>query len=125
VRGHPIKTEKHDGAIGLLDRSDWTLDYKIPESRFSEAATGTGTETFRQALNDKYVYFDYSCSLTMSDAEAHGIFAWDRQVKAYRYWWFKDSGSFSEAAGDFIDNDTRDQPKVVPYRRGGEARNDQ
>lgn len=39
---HPIKTEKHDGAIGLRDRSDWTLDYKIPESRFSEAATGTG-----------------------------------------------------------------------------------
>jgi len=65
--------------------NDWMLDYKIPESRLSEAATGTGTGTFRQVLNDKYVYFDYSCSLTIGDAEAHRIFAWDRQAKAYRY----------------------------------------
>ena len=85
---------------------DWNLKYNVPKSRFSEAATGTGTGTFRRALNDKYVYFDYSCSLTMGDGEAHGIFAWDQKAKIYRYWWFEDSGDFSEAAGDFIGNET-------------------
>ena len=33
---------------------DWNLEYKIPKSRFSEAATGTGTGTFRRALK---IYF--------------------------------------------------------------------
>jgi len=85
---------------------DWNLEYKIPKSRFSEAATGTGAGTFRWALDDKYVYFDYTFSLTTGDGEAHGIFAWDQKAKVYRYWWFEDSGSFSEAAGDFVDNNT-------------------
>jgi hypothetical protein len=85
---------------------DWTLEYKVPKSRFSEAATGTGIGTFRRALKDKYVYFDYSCSLTTGDGEAHGIFAWDPKAKVYRYWWFEDSGSFSDAAGDFVNNET-------------------
>lgn len=85
---------------------DWNLKYKVPKSRFSETATGTGTGTFRMALNDKYVYFDYSCSLTTGDGEAHGIFTWDKKLKLYRYWWFEDSGDFSEAAGDFIDDET-------------------
>jgi hypothetical protein len=86
---------------------DWNLEYKVPKSRFSDvAATGTGTGTFSWALNDKYVYFDYLCSLTTGDGEAHGIFAWDQKAKVYRYWWFEDSGSFSEAAGDFVDNGT-------------------
>ena len=43
---------------------DWNLAYTVPRSRFSEAGTGTGTGTFRRALHDKYVYFDYTCSLT-------------------------------------------------------------
>ena len=85
---------------------DWALKYKVPKSRFSEAATGTGTGIFRRTLNDKYVYFDYSCSLTTGDSEAHGIFAWDQKAKVYRYWCFEDSGDFSEAAGDFIDDQT-------------------
>lgn len=85
---------------------DWNLEYKVPKSRFSEAATGTGAGIFSWALNDKYVYFDYTCSLTTGDGEAHGIFAWDEKTKVYRYWWFEDSGSFSEAAGDFVDNET-------------------
>jgi hypothetical protein len=85
---------------------EWSLEYKVPKSRFSEAATGTGTGTFSWALNDKYVYFDYSCSLTTGDGKAHGIFAWDQKAKLYKYWWFEDSGNFSEAAGDFVDNET-------------------
>ena len=93
--------ERLDFLIG-----DWNLEYKVPKSRFSEAATGMGTGTFSWALHDKYVYFDYSCSLTTGDGEAHGVFAWDQKAKVYRYWWFEDSGSFSEAAGDFVDNET-------------------
>ena len=49
---------------------------------------------------------DYSCSLTTGDSEAHGVFAWGQKAKVYRYWWFEDSGSFSEAAGDFVDSET-------------------
>ena len=105
MKGTPSKNknmmERLDFLIG-----DWTLDYKITKSRFSEAATGTGMGTFRWALSDKYVYFDYSCSLATGGAEAHGIFAWDQRAKVYRYWWFEDSGDFSEAAGDFVDNET-------------------
>lgn len=85
---------------------DWNLVYTVPRSRFSEAGTGTGTGTFRRALHDKYVYFDYTCSLTTGDSKAHGIFAWDPRAKRYRYWWFEDSGSISEASGDFIDDNT-------------------
>ena len=40
------------------------------------------------------------------DGAAHGIFAWDRKAHVYRYWWFEDSGEFSEAAGDFINDET-------------------
>lgn len=98
----------HDASIERLDflLGDWNLEYKVPKSRFSEAATGVGTGTFKRVLNDKYVYFDYTCSLTTGDGEAHGIFAWDQKTKVYRYWWFEDSGSFSEAAGDFVDDET-------------------
>ena len=101
---------------------DWNLEYKVPRSRFSEAATGTGTGTFRWALNDKYVYFDYSCSLTTGDDEAHGIFAWAPKTNVYRYWWFEDSGNFSEASGDFVDNDTlflkwHDTPLIQTFKR--------
>jgi len=101
---------------------DWALEYKIPKSRLSEPATGTGTGTFRRALHDKYVYFDYSCSLTTGDGEAHGIFAWDPKAKMYRYWWFEDSGSFSEAAGNFIDDGTlflkwHDTPLIQTFKR--------
>ena len=85
---------------------DSKLEYKVPKSRFSEAATGTGTGTFSWALDGRYVYFDYSCSLTTGQAQAHGIFAWDQKTKVYRYWWFEDSGSFSEATGDFVDEGT-------------------
>ena len=98
------------------------MEYTVPKSRFSKAATGTGMGTFRWALNDKYVYFDYSCSLTTGCAEAHGIFAWDPKAKIYRYWWFEDSGSFSEAAGDFVDNETlflkwHDTPLIQTFKR--------
>lgn len=40
--------EKFDFLIG-----SWNLEYKVPKSVFSEAATGTGTGTFKRALNDR------------------------------------------------------------------------
>jgi hypothetical protein len=42
---------------------NWTLDYRVPKSPFSPAATGTGHGTMKRALADQYVYFDYSASL--------------------------------------------------------------
>ena len=85
---------------------DWNLEYRVPKSTLSEAATGTGSGTFKRALKDKYVIFDYSCSLTAGEGQAHGIFAWDDKAKIYRYWWFEDSGSFQQAVCNFIDNNT-------------------
>lgn len=85
---------------------DWNLEYRVPKSTFSEAGTGTGTGTFKRALRDKYVFFDYSCSLTTGQGQAHAIFAWDDKAKVYRYWWFEDSGNFLQATCNFIDNDT-------------------
>jgi hypothetical protein len=115
------KQEEPMERLGFLI-GDWMLEYKVPKSRFSEAATGTGAGTFRRALHDKYVYFDYSCSLTTGEGEAHGIFAWDPKAKMYKYWWFEDSGSFAEAAGNFIDDDTlflkwHDTQLIQTFRR--------
>jgi hypothetical protein len=84
----------------------WNLEYRVPKSSFSEAAIGTGKGTFKRALKDKYVFFDYESSITTDEGKAHGIFAWDNKAKVYRYWWFEDSGSFEQAICNFVDNDT-------------------
>ena len=93
--------EKFDFLLG-----DWNLEYRVPKSAFSEAATGTGTGTIKRALNDKYVIFDYSASLSIGDGAAHGVFAWDEKAKVYRYWWFEDSGSFVPATCTFVNDET-------------------
>ncbi|MFZ2055605.1 MAG: hypothetical protein WAU81_15555 [Candidatus Aminicenantales bacterium] len=91
--------EKFDFLLGT-----WKMEYRVPESEFSAAMTGSGTGTFSRALDDKYVYFDYSASFSTGDkAEAHGIFAWDEKLKIHRYWWFENSGSFMMATCRFID----------------------
>ncbi len=81
---------------------DWNLEYKVPKSAFSEAATGSGSGTFERALDDKYVYFDYSASVGGQKGEAHAIFAWDEKAKVYRYWWFESSGNFLTATCNFV-----------------------
>jgi hypothetical protein len=88
---------------------DWNLEYRNPKSVFSEAATGSGTGTFKRALNDKYVFFDCSGTISTTPDEvgkAHGVFAWDEKAKIYRYWWFESSGSFLNATCNFINDDT-------------------
>ena len=86
---------------------NWKLEYRVPKSAFSEAATGTGTGTIKRALGDKYVVFDYSASLSNgTSGGAHAIFAWDSRTAVYRYWWFEDSGNFMTATCRFLDDDT-------------------
>jgi len=72
------------------------MDSRLPE--------GTGTGTFKRALDGRYVFFDYSASTPAGDTgAAHGVFAWDQKAESYRYWWFEDSGSYSEATCDFVE----------------------
>ena len=73
------------------------MEYKSPE--------GSGTGTFRRALDGNYVFFDYSASSPAGETgAAHGIFAWDQKAQNYRYWWFENSGSYSEATCEFVDD---------------------
>jgi len=47
---------------------DWNLYYQFPKSMVSEVAgPGTGIGSFRRILAEKYVCFDYSCSLTTGE----------------------------------------------------------
>jgi len=96
---------KRMGKFGFL-LGNWNLEYRVPKSQFSEAATGSGTGTFKRALNDKYVYFDYLASLTTGKTAAHAIFAWDEKSKVYRFWWFENSGNFLEATCNFVNDET-------------------
>jgi hypothetical protein len=81
---------------------DWDMEYRIPKSSMSQADTGTGSGTFKRFLYDKYVTFDYSCSLTTGQGQAHAIFVWDEKAKLYRFWWFENSGNFDQATCNFL-----------------------
>lgn len=96
--------------LDMLERfnfllGDWDLEYRVPKTAFSEPATGKGMGTFQRALNDQYVYFDYSAKVSTGETAAHAIFAWDNKSKIYRYWWFEDSGAFLTATCNFIDDE--------------------
>jgi hypothetical protein len=97
ITTHENAMEKFEFLLG-----DWHLEYRVPKSSMSEADAGTGSGTFRRFLDDKYVTFDYSCSLTTGKGEAHAIFAWDEKAKLYRFWWFENSGNFDEATCNFL-----------------------
>jgi len=94
--------EKFDFLLG-----SWNLESRIPKSQHSEATTGAGTGTFRRALDDKYVYLDYSSSAGEGpEGQAHAVFAWDSKAKVYRFWWFESSGSFMTATCNFVNDET-------------------
>jgi hypothetical protein len=82
---------------------NWDMESNIPKSAFSKAATGTGEGTFKRALDDKYVYFDYSNG---EEGAAHVIITWDEKSKVYRFWWFESSGNFSNAVCNFVNKKT-------------------
>ena len=84
---------------------NWSLEYNVPKSAFSEAMTGTGFGTFKRALDDKYVYFDYSSLINNEKGQAHAIFAWDEKAKIIRYWWFENSGNYLTATCKFINEE--------------------
>jgi hypothetical protein len=72
----------------------------------SKLTKGSGTGTFKRALDGKYVFFDYSARWpTGETATAHGIFAWDQKAETYKYWWFESSGSYSESTCNFMSDD--------------------
>lgn len=93
--------EKFEFLIG-----DWNLDYNVPKSSFSKATKGTGFGTFKRALDEKYVIFDYESNIEGETGSAHGIFAWDDKIKLYKYWWFESSGAFQQSTCNFIDKNT-------------------
>jgi len=84
---------------------NWDMEYNVPKSAFSEATSGTGNGTFKRALDDKYVYFDYSSLINNEKGQAHAIFAWDEKAKIIRYWWFENSGNFQTATCKFINEE--------------------
>lgn len=84
----------------------WKLEYKIPKSQFSDEDTAEGEGEFKSILNDQFVAFEYHAEFSKGKVAAHGIFAWDKKSKTYKYWWFEDSGEFNEAACNFIDDST-------------------
>ncbi len=94
----PDKSDKFEFLIG-----DWNLEYRIPKSIFSDQGTDTGIGSFKKILKDNYVSFEYS---TKSGGAAKGIFAWDEKINMYRYYWFENSGSFSNATCNFINDNT-------------------
>jgi len=98
---HEKTMEKFEFLLG-----DWDMKYRVPKSSMSRAATGTGSGTFKRFMDDKYVLFDYSCSLTTGQGQAHAIFAWDEKAKLYRFWWFENSGNFAQATCNFLNDKT-------------------
>jgi len=99
MAAHEKAMEKFEFLLG-----DWDLEYRIPKSSMSQADTGTGSGTFKRFLDDKYVTFDYSCSLTTGQGQAHAIFVWDQKAKLYRFWWFENSGNFAQATCNFLND---------------------
>ena len=85
---------------------DWDMAYNIPKSAFSKAAKGTGSGTFKKALDDKYVIFDYATLIERQKGQAHAIFVWDEKADIHRFWWFESSGNFSTATCRFVNDDT-------------------
>jgi hypothetical protein len=90
--------EKFNFLIG-----NWDLEYRIPRRDSPEPGTDHGTGSFTRALDDRYVFFDYS---TISGEKAHGIFAKDKNGNQYRYWWFENSGIFLIAVCKFLNENT-------------------
>jgi hypothetical protein len=65
--------------------------------------------SLRYLFNATYLTFDYQMlekSTEVMIGEAHAIFAWDKKLGQYRYYWFESSGNFLQATGILRDDRT-------------------
>lgn len=80
---------------------EWELDYTVTQNGHT-TQTIRGTGSLRFLFNATYLTFDYQMIEKATGemiAEAHAIFAWDKQSGQYRYYWFENSGNFHQATG--------------------------
>ena len=87
---------------------EWALDYTVTQhGQTTKPLRGIGS--LRYLFNATYLTFDYQALEKTTGkmiAEAHAIFAWDKKLGQYRYYWFESSGTFLQATGILRDADT-------------------
>jgi hypothetical protein len=87
---------------------EWALDYTVTQHG-QTTKTLRGIGSLRYLFNATYLTFDYQTLEKATGemiAEAHAIFAWDKKLGQYRYYWFESSGNFLQATGILRDADT-------------------
>jgi hypothetical protein len=87
---------------------EWALDYTVTQHGHT-TKTMRGIGSLRYLFNATYLTFDYQVldkATGETIAQAHAIFAWDKKLGRYRYYWFESPGNFLEATGILRDADT-------------------
>ena len=87
---------------------EWGLDYTVTQHGHT-TKTIRGIGSLRYLFNATYLTFDYQMLEKATGemiAEAHAIFAWDKKLGQYRYYWFESSGNFLQATGILRDDHT-------------------
>ena len=87
---------------------EWALDYTVTQHG-QTTKTMRGIGSLRYLFNAAYLTFDYRVLQKATGemiAEAHAIFAWDKKLERYRYYWFESSGNFHQATGILRDAHT-------------------
>jgi len=87
---------------------EWGLDYTVTQHGHT-TKTIQGIGLLRYLFNATYLTFDYHMlekATREKIGEAHAIFAWDKKLGQYRYYWFESSGNFLQATGILQDDHT-------------------
>jgi hypothetical protein len=87
---------------------EWALDYTVTQYGYT-TKTMRGSGSLRYLFNAAYLTFDYQVLEKATGemiAEAHAVFAWDKKLGQYRYYWFESSGNFYQATGILRDAHT-------------------
>ena len=87
---------------------EWELDYTVTQHGHT-TKTIRGTGSLRYLFDATYLTFDYQMlekATGEMTGEAHAIFAWDKKLGQYRYYWFESSGNFLQATGVLRDEHT-------------------
>ena len=103
-------TTETDGPMRALSFmvGEWGLDYTVTQHGHT-TKTIRGIGSLRYLFNATYLIFDYQMFDKATDkmiGEAHAIFAWDKKLGQYRYYWFESSGNFLQATGSLRDDRT-------------------